>query len=85
MIGGKAGMSDPLKSLGATVRRERQRRGLSQDHYAALCGLSRAYVGQIERGEVNASFTTLISLAHGLNVQLSEMAEVYERDHQHGS
>lgn len=78
-------MPGDLKMLGALIRQERQRRALSQDHYAALCGLSRAYVGQIERGEVNASFTTLVALAEGLNIQLSDMIENYERDQRQGS
>lgn len=74
-----------LKTLGAVIRQERKQRGLSQEGLAALSGLSRAFVGEIERGEVNVSFSTLTALAEGLNVPLATVMTKYERATQGGT
>ena len=68
-----------LKAFGEVIRHERQQRGLSQEGLAALSGLSRAFVGEIERGEVNVSFSTLIALAGGLNIPATMVVAEYER------
>jgi transcriptional regulator with XRE-family HTH domain len=74
-----------LKILGAVIRQERKQRGLSQEGLAALSGLSRAFVGEIERGEVNVSFSTLTALADGLNVPLAMVVAEYERSARSGA
>jgi transcriptional regulator with XRE-family HTH domain len=43
-------MSNINKDVGFNIRTIRQERGISQEKLAALAGLHRAYVGQIERG-----------------------------------
>ena len=68
-----------LAVLGEVVRAERDRRGLSQEALADFSGLSRTHVGEIERGEVSASFSTLEALADGLGMPLSEIIREYER------
>ena len=73
-------MACNLAALGAVIRNERKKRGLSQEGFSALAGLSRAFVGEIERGEVNVSFSTLIALAEGLNVPLATVVAEYERE-----
>lgn len=65
--------------LGSVIRAERKRRGLSQEALANLAGLSRSYVGEIERGEVGVSLAALEILALGLGVSLSEIIETYEQ------
>lgn len=77
-------MPSSLAALGAVIRRERKARGLSQESLAALAGLSRAYVGEIERGEANVSFSTLVALAEGLNLTLPELVLTYEERRQSG-
>lgn len=37
--------------FGNTVRRIREGRKMSQEEFAGMCGISRAYYGRIERGE----------------------------------
>ena len=65
-----------LRVLGEIIRAERDRRGLSQE---ALAGLSRTHVGEVERGEVGLSFSTLEAVAGGLGMPLSDVIREYER------
>jgi len=41
--------------------------------------LHRNYVGAIERGEINPTFRTLLSLTAGLALPLLELIQLYER------
>lgn len=68
-----------LATLGEVIRAERGRRGLSQETLADLSGLSRTHVGEIERGEVGVSFSTLETVAKGLGMRLSEIIRKYEQ------
>jgi transcriptional regulator with XRE-family HTH domain len=67
-----------LRALAAAVREIRARQQLSQERVAGRGGVGRKYVGQIERGEIVPSFAALVGIAHGLDVQLSELIRVYE-------
>ncbi len=77
-----AGVMDPaeLRALGSAVREVRARRGLSQEQLGFAGGLHRNYVGGIERGEQNITFRILLKVARGLNVPLSELVGLYERN-----
>ncbi|MBS1870881.1 MAG: helix-turn-helix transcriptional regulator [Actinobacteria bacterium] len=68
-----------LHALGAAVREARARRGLSQEALGFRADLHRNYVGAIERGTINPTFKTLMQLADGLRLPLSELMEIYER------
>lgn len=41
--------------LGNEIRKMREGRGYSQNEFAEICGISRAYYGRIERGEYNVT------------------------------
>jgi DNA-binding XRE family transcriptional regulator len=69
-----------LRALGAAVREVRARRGLSQEQLGFAGGLHRNYVGGIERGEQNITFRILLKVVRGLNVPLSELVALYERN-----
>lgn len=64
---------DILVRFGARVRKLRVERGLSQEKFAAVCGLDRTYVGGIERGERNVALRNVAALAQGLGVTLSQL------------
>jgi len=64
--------------LGRVVRELRARFGHSQESLALESGLHRNYVGAIERGEINPTFSTLMRLSRGLPISLSELISLYE-------
>jgi transcriptional regulator with XRE-family HTH domain len=59
---------DALIRLGRRVRRTREERGLTQGALAELLAMSVAYVGLIERGRRNPSFTTFVAVARALGL-----------------
>jgi len=54
-------------------------RFISQEELGARASLHRNYVGAIERGKINPTFRTLVQLAHGLRMPLSELVGICER------
>jgi len=67
--------SDPtiLLRFGQQVRELRKTRGLSQESFAAECGLDRTYMGGIERGKRNVALRNIALIAQTLDVSLSEL------------
>jgi len=64
------------EEVGFNIRRIREERGLSQEELAALAGLHRAYVGQIERGEKNIGLKNLEKIAKALNVGIKVLLDI---------
>jgi transcriptional regulator with XRE-family HTH domain len=54
--------------------------GLSQDALAAICEVSRGYLGQVERGEVNITLALLERLAKGLNTTLTDIVQEIDQN-----
>lgn len=71
--GAQRQVSPDHEALGRAVRALREAAGLSQEELAARCGLHRTYVGGIERGERNVSFSNLLKLAAALGVSPSRL------------
>ena len=65
--------NDINSEVGFNIRRIREERGLSQEELAALAGLHRAYVGQIERGEKNIGLKNLQKIAQALEVNIEDL------------
>ena len=68
---GKA--ADILERFGHRVRELRRAKGLSQEAFAADCGLDRTYMGGIERGERNLALRNIELIAKTFGVSLSEL------------
>ena len=60
--------SDPDAGLGEFIRRQRELGHLSVRQLADVCGISNAYLSQIERGLRNPSSFVLKALADGLEI-----------------
>ena len=68
-------MSDIAKTLGQRIRNYRTAKGLSQEKLAELSGCHPTYIGQIERGEKNATLESIEKIASALDVSLSKLFE----------
>jgi transcriptional regulator with XRE-family HTH domain len=74
-----AARSPQHAALGLAIRQLRRAAGISQEAFAASCGLHRTYIGGIERGERNVSFANLLRIADALDVRPSQLLERYEQ------
>lgn len=73
-------MMNLVISLGRVIRKRRRSRGLSQEALAELAGLSRGYLGEIERGEVVASIESTSKIANALGKQCHELIREAEEE-----
>jgi transcriptional regulator with XRE-family HTH domain len=74
-------MPEPVHILfGRIVRRRREAAGLSQEELAERTGVSRNYVGMIERGETNPTLVVLHDLAVALGVSMNSLIGDLEAD-----
>ena len=62
-----------LAGLGTTIRRRRMALKVSQEAFADLIGMHRAYYSAIERGERNLTLGTLHRVAKGLGVRMADL------------
>jgi transcriptional regulator with XRE-family HTH domain len=62
-----------LRRLGDAIREKRSQIGVSQEDYAELCDLHRTYIGQVERGEKNISFISILRIATAFKMKPSEL------------
>ncbi|HEX8086708.1 MAG TPA: helix-turn-helix transcriptional regulator [Solirubrobacteraceae bacterium] len=72
-------------ALGRAVRDLRGVRGISQEDLAHRSGMHRTYLGGIERGERNVSYTNLKRLARALDVPASHLLQRAEAHENSGS
>ena len=68
-------MSDIAKVLGQRIRNYRTAKGLSQEKLAELSGCHPTYIGQIERGEKNATIESIEKISAALKISLSKLFE----------
>ncbi|MBQ8907285.1 MAG: helix-turn-helix domain-containing protein [Clostridia bacterium] len=68
-------MSELAKAVGQRIRNYRTARGWSQEKLAELSGCHHTYVGQLERGEKNATIESIERISTALGVPLSTLFE----------
>ena len=68
-------MSDIAKMIGQRIRNYRTAKGWSQEKLAELSGCHPTYIGQVERGEKNATIESIEKISKALNVSLSTLFE----------
>jgi transcriptional regulator with XRE-family HTH domain len=65
-----------LKKFGLHLKSIRDKKGMSQEALANEANISLSQIGRIERGEINATLSTLDALAGGLKVSLKELVNI---------
>jgi transcriptional regulator with XRE-family HTH domain len=65
--------ADVAVRFGQRLRELRNAKRLSQEAFAAACGLDRTYISGIERGRRNVSLRNIEVIAQALGVSLSEL------------
>jgi transcriptional regulator with XRE-family HTH domain len=68
-------MQEILRTLAGRIRKLRERKAISQEAFADVCGLHRTAVGLIERGRSIPRLDTLLVISEHLGVAVSELLE----------
>lgn len=68
-------MSEISKLIGQRIRNYRTHQKLSQEKLAELSGCHPTYIGQVERGEKNATLESIEKIASALNIPLAQLFE----------
>jgi len=58
-----------LKKFGAHLRQIRKEKDISQGRLSILADIPLSQVGRIERGEVNTTISTIVTLADALKIK----------------
>lgn len=64
---------DPLELLGATIRKLRKARGLTQEELAEKADIHVNYLAGVERGHRNVSTLNLCWIARGLGIHVRDL------------
>lgn len=62
---------DPLKTLGTRIRQKRSELGWTQEELADQAKIDRSYIGGVERGERNLTFTVLCKICAALKCDVA--------------
>lgn len=65
-----------LVQLGQRIRDLRVKKELTQTELADRSGVASNYIAMLERGERNPTYLTLLKLASGCQVSISELVKV---------
>ena len=68
-------MSDMAKIIGERIRMYRQRKNLSQDALGEIADTHGKYIGQLERGEKNATLESVAKIAKALDLPFEVLFE----------
>lgn len=75
-------MTDPTSNIGVIIKKVRTERGLTLEDTSNLTGVSKAMLGQIERGESNPTITILWKISTGLKISFSELLSSKTNDYE---
>lgn len=78
-IGNAVDVSRVMSEVGGKVRRARLERGLTLEGLAGASGVSVAHLSRLESGGRQPSLETLLNIAAGLGVSISELVEERQR------
>lgn len=64
-----------LEELGNRIREKRKARGWTQEELAAKADIDRSYIGGVERGERNLTFTMLCEICSALGHDVAALTK----------
>jgi transcriptional regulator with XRE-family HTH domain len=62
-----------LKQFSVRIKELRSHKGITQEDLASLSGLSRQYIGDVERGKRNISILNIEKIAKAFDISISEL------------
>ena len=69
------GKKDLALIIGTRIRLARKKAGFSQEKLAELADVHPTYIGQLERGEKNATLESIYKITSALNIPLEKLFE----------
>jgi len=69
-------MIEEVKKIGENIKRIRVKKGYTQLDLAVECGMEESNIGRIENGNTSPNIKTLLKIAKGLGVSLSELVRI---------
>jgi transcriptional regulator with XRE-family HTH domain len=75
--------SPQLGALGQAIERSRKKAGLSQEDLCARTGLHPTHISGLERGVRNPTYQTLLQVAEGLGMKLSDLTALADEIYDH--
>jgi len=63
------------RKLGDKIRHYRKRAGLTQEQLAEKADLHHNFIGEVERGNMETSLTSLLRIAKALGVRVRELVD----------
>ncbi len=63
------------KTFGSNVRALRSQHGLTQEKLAHIAGINRAYMGEIERGNVSPTLNKMTQISKALEIKLARLLD----------
>ena len=76
---GKPAKLTPEEAFARALREIRTRRGISQEELGFESGYHRTYISMLERGKMNPSLRTMLSIAATLRVSAAELVGGVEK------
>ncbi|AYF93860.1 helix-turn-helix domain-containing protein [Streptococcus koreensis] len=67
-------------NFGVKVRELRQKKCMSQEYFADLCGLHRTYISDVELGKRNISIENIQKVALALEISISDLFYEVEKN-----
>ena len=68
------------KAIGLTIEHLRKKKGLSQEVLSSFANIGRSHLSMIESGRLSPQVDTLWRIAEALDMRLSELFEIIERN-----
>lgn len=62
-----------LKLLGQRIRDVRKQKNMSQEDLADTSGLALSQIGRMERGDINATLSSVFSICRAMEINVAEL------------